>query len=201
MYDRVGSVLRVETVINPPDAFKVRKRVQRIGKRVTEWVPMRKGVANLFRYRNVSLAANGHHLEALAVVDDPSAALKQLDTLIQRERTRAGQSVKAFSPVSLDEQRIFKALLSGANIVNGFRNRDLRERLASSPLLRACGRGVAKQFAKVSRLLKRFHIHGLIARIPRTRRCRLTKKAWLLLSAAISWKEGTFPALYAHAGE
>jgi len=27
MYDRVGSVLRVETVINEPDAFKVRKRV------------------------------------------------------------------------------------------------------------------------------------------------------------------------------
>ena len=76
IYDKAGSVLRVETVINQPDAFKVRKRVQRKGKRVTEWVPMRKGVANLFRYRDVSLAANGRYLEALAVVDDPSAARK-----------------------------------------------------------------------------------------------------------------------------
>ena len=90
-------MLRVETVINQPEAFKVRKRVQRIGKPVTEWVPMRKGVANLFRYRDVCLAANGRYLEALAVVDDPSAALKQLDTITQRKRTRAGQSEKAFN--------------------------------------------------------------------------------------------------------
>lgn len=32
MYDKVGSVLRVETVINEPDAFKVRKRVWREGR-------------------------------------------------------------------------------------------------------------------------------------------------------------------------
>ena len=64
--------------------------------------------------------------------------------------------------------------------------------------LRCC---VAKQSAKVSRLLKRFHIYGLIAKIPRTRRWRLTKKGWSLLSAAISLKEETFPALYAQASE
>ena len=126
MYDKAGSVLRVETVINQPDAFKVRKKVWREGQRVTEWVPMRKGVANLFRYREVSLASNGRYLEALAAVDDPSAALKQLNVITQRKRTRAGQSVKAFNPLSLDDQRIFKALLSGANTINGFRNRDIR---------------------------------------------------------------------------
>ncbi len=71
MYDKAGSVLRVETVINRPEAFKVRKRGRRKGRRVTLWVAMRKGVANLFRYRDVSLAANGRYLEALAVVDDP----------------------------------------------------------------------------------------------------------------------------------
>jgi hypothetical protein len=114
---------------------------------------MRKGVANLFRYRDVCLGANGRYLEALAVVDDPSAALKQLDTMTQRKRTRVGQSVKAFNPLSPDDQRIFKALLSGANIINGFRNRDLRARLAGSPFLRSCGRCVVKQSAKISRLL------------------------------------------------
>ncbi len=49
MYDKAGSVLRVETVINEPEAFRVRKRVRRGEQQVTEWVPMRKGVANLFR--------------------------------------------------------------------------------------------------------------------------------------------------------
>ena len=199
MYDKAGSVLRVEMVINQPDAFKMRKRLWRAGKHITEWVPMRKGVANLFRYREVSLAANGRYLEALAVVEDPSTALKQLNMITQRKRTRAGQSVKAFNPLSLEDQRIFKALLSGANILNGFRNRDLRARLAGSSFLRGCGRCVSKQSAKISRLLKRLHIYGLIAKVPRARRWRLSKKGWALLSAAISLKEQTFPVLHAQA--
>jgi hypothetical protein len=201
MYDKAGSVLRVETVINEPEAFKVRKRVRRKGRAITQWVPMRKGVANLFRYRDVCLAANGRYLEALAVVDDPSAALKQLDTITRPKRTRAGQSVKPFNPLSPDEQRIFKALLSGANTINGFRNQDIRARLSGSAFLRSCGRCIAKQSAKISRLLKRFHIYGLIAKVPRTRRWRLTKRGWALLSAAISLKEQTFPVLYAQASE
>ena len=49
MYDKAGSVLRVEMVINDPTAFKVRKHVRRRRSRVTLWVEMRKGVANLFR--------------------------------------------------------------------------------------------------------------------------------------------------------
>ncbi|HVS25076.1 MAG TPA: hypothetical protein VMU03_15205 [Gammaproteobacteria bacterium] len=58
MYDKAGSVLRVEMVINDPTAFKVRKHVRRRHSRVTQCVEMRKGVANLFRYREVSLSAN-----------------------------------------------------------------------------------------------------------------------------------------------
>jgi len=101
--------------------------------------------------------------------------------------------------LSADDQRIFKALLSGANTINGFRNRDIRARLAGSPLLRGCGRCVSKQSARISRLLKRFHIYGLIAKVPRSRRWRLTKKGWALLSVAISLKEQTFPVLHAQA--
>ena len=52
MYDKAGSVLRVEMVINDPEAFKVRKQVRPYGNQVTQWFPMRKGVANLFRYRD-----------------------------------------------------------------------------------------------------------------------------------------------------
>ena len=55
MYDKAGLVLRVETVINNPNEFRVRKQVLRDGKQRTEWVQLRKGVAYLFRYREVSL--------------------------------------------------------------------------------------------------------------------------------------------------
>jgi len=78
--------------------------------------------------------------------------------------------------LSAHDQRIFKALLSGDNTINGFHNRDIRARLAGSPFLRTCGRCVVKQSAKISRRPKRFHIYGSIAKVPRSRRWRLTKK-------------------------
>ena len=48
-----------------------------IGKQRTEWVQLRKGVAYLFRYREVSLQANARYLDALDVVDD-AALFKSL---------------------------------------------------------------------------------------------------------------------------
>ncbi len=104
MYDKAGSVLRVETVINEPEAFRVRRKVKRRGRQVTEWVPMRKGVANLFRYRDVSLASDSRFLNALAVVDDPTSAIQGLNVLTQPKRTRSGHSVKAFNPLSDEDQ-------------------------------------------------------------------------------------------------
>src|SRR6185436_10192246 len=58
MYAKAGFVLRVETVLNQPEDFRVRRRVHRGGRRVTAWVPLRKGVAYLFRYREISLKSN-----------------------------------------------------------------------------------------------------------------------------------------------
>jgi len=37
---------------------------------------MRKGMAYLFGYRDVSLAANSRDLDALAEVDDPAGAIR-----------------------------------------------------------------------------------------------------------------------------
>ena len=92
---------------------------------------------------------------------------------------------------------LLEVLLSGTNIIHGFRNADIRSRLADTVFLKSCGHCVAKQSAKVSRLLNRFHIYGSSAKIPRTRRWRLTKKGWTLFGAAIALKEQAFPALHA----
>ena len=48
--DKAGLVLRIETVTNSPEEFRVRNRVLRVGKQRAEWVQPRNGVKNLFRY-------------------------------------------------------------------------------------------------------------------------------------------------------
>ena len=74
---------------------------------------MRKGVAYLFRYREVSQQANCRYLEALAVVDDPTPALQQLDDVTTRKKTSSGRGVRAFNPLSREDIQLFKAMMAG----------------------------------------------------------------------------------------
>ena len=113
MYDKAGLVLRIETVINAPEEFRVRRRVRRRGCRKTEWVPLRKGVVYLFRYREICLQSNSRYLAALAQVDNPTPALRDLDTITVPKTPANGRSVKAFNPVARLDSQLFGALMSG----------------------------------------------------------------------------------------
>ena len=55
---------------------------------------MRKGVAYLFRYPDVSLAANGRYLNALAQVDDPTDAIRTLDRITTRKQIAPRRTAK-----------------------------------------------------------------------------------------------------------
>jgi hypothetical protein len=44
MYDKQGSMLRVETTLNNPQRFRVYRRLTRRGKRVKGWYPCAKGL-------------------------------------------------------------------------------------------------------------------------------------------------------------
>ncbi len=59
MCNKEGAVLRVETVINDSEEFRIRRRVRRHGRSVMAWVPLRKGVAFLSRYRDICGQCNG----------------------------------------------------------------------------------------------------------------------------------------------
>ena len=123
MYNKQGSVLRVETVINQPDEFKVRRRVRRQGRHLMAWVAMRKGVAFLPRYRQICAQTNTRYLDALAHVDDPTPAIRALDALTARASSPNGRTVRPFNPLSRHDRVLFEALLGGEHALHGFRNR------------------------------------------------------------------------------
>jgi hypothetical protein len=181
MYDKHGSVLRIETVINRPYEFRVRRRGRRKGQQITAWLPMTKGVANLYRYAEVSSAANARYLDALAGVDDPQKAQKDLLGLAAPVR-RNGRSYRGFNPCSKIDLSLFAAVLRGEHAIMGFRNRDIRQRLFPN----AQGAGNMRRLAsRVSRFLKLLHVRKLIAKIPRSRRWRLTQKGHAILSSVM----------------
>ncbi len=182
MYDKFGVVLRVETVINCPKDFLIRRRVKRKGRMVLAWVPLRKGVAFLNRYREIALAANQRYLNALLVVEDPSTAYRHLDRVCEPV-TRKGRRRRGLHLLRHDDRSLFAAVLRGDHAINGFRNRDITRRLYPSALLDPTL--AKKASAKVTRLLQLLHAHQLIAKIPRSRRYRLTQRGIQLMGAAI----------------
>jgi len=190
MYDKFGQVLRIETVINNPREFKVRRRVRRKGRSRMDWCPMNKGVANFYHYHEVARAANDRYLSALAVVDRPQASLKVLDRV--NKPARLGQRRRrGLNLLRMEEQKLFRAVLSGEHQINGFRNRDVQAVLF--PLRVQDAAKQRRRTAHVSRLLHLLRAHGLIAKIPHSHRYRVTAKGELLMSAAIYARYKLFP--------
>src|SRR4051794_4576607 len=128
MYDKFGWVLRIETVINNPREFRVRRLRTREGRREMAWCPMNKGVSNLYHYREVGLAANERYLEALSVVDNPAPAYRQVEELTEPVVV-SGRSHAGFNPASPGDVRLFRAVLAGENLLHGFRNAEIRAAL------------------------------------------------------------------------
>lgn len=170
MYDKLGLILRVETVINQPKEFKVYRECRhRDGTTSTGWYPMCKGVGNFHHYQSHALACNFRYLEALAAVDDPTPAYDDLRTLTERQREK-GRSYAGFNPAREEEARFFAAVLAGDHIAQGFRNKDIRLALhADNPQDRH------RLSAAIGRLFKRLHVRRLIIKVNRTRRWRVTE--------------------------
>jgi hypothetical protein len=84
--------------------------------------------------------------------------------------------------------RLFEPVLRGEPTLHGFRNRDLRQRVFGR-----AGPSDRRQSARVSRLLTRRHVRGLIAKIPRSRRWRVTQLGHGVMSAAVRLRYEQFP--------
>jgi hypothetical protein len=128
MYDKQGSVLRVETTLNNVRRFKVRRMTVWKGVRRMRWIPMRFGLADLDRRVEVSRAANERYLEALAVVNMPAPACTLLDT-VSRRIVKEQRSYRALRPVSREEAMVFQTVLGGQFLLRGFTNREVRDHL------------------------------------------------------------------------
>jgi hypothetical protein len=196
MYDK-GTVLRVETVINNPEEFRVRRRVRRQGRDVMAWVPLRKSVTLLFRYREISAQSNVRYLDALSQVQDPTPAVRDLDALTTNASTKDGRTVRAFNPLSRNERMLFEVLLAGEHALHGFTNRDVRQKLGRTSYPLAPNED--RQPSQVTRLFRRLHAHGLIAKIPRSRRWRVSLAGRRTMSTAIKLREVAYPSLFAAA--
>jgi hypothetical protein len=190
MYDKFGLVLRIETVINNPREFRVRRQRIRAGRPEMVWCPMNKGVGNLYHYREVALAANVRYLDALSVVDNPAPASREVEELTAPVAV-SGRSHAGFNPAREADVNLFRAVRDGNNVVRGFRNSDIREALYGSTEDVGERR---RQSNAVGRMLKRLHVRGLIVKVPHSRRWHVSRKGHEVLGAVVQLYYHGIPA-------
>lgn len=192
MYDK-ASVLRIETTINNPREFRVLRHVPNGKGSSRRWMPMRKGVADFWRYAQVGEGANNRYLEALGQLHPRGKVLEHIDNLC-RTKTRDGQRFAKLQPLSKTNCQIFKAILSGRHSINGFRNGDIAHILYPAP--QHTHRERRRNCERVSRLIRQLRGHGLVAKVPRTRLYRVTPKGYRLMAASLTIRQVEFPQAY-----
>ena len=181
MYDKQGSVLRIETTIVNPKRFRVYREATRGGERRLAWVPLRKGLMDTARRAEIGRAANERYLEALGVVGAPAPTRHLLDPVSRRTK-RAGRPYRGLRPIDADDARVFEVVLSGEHLLQGFRNRDIREALYGA-LPDAASRKRAS--GRVTRLLSLLRAHKLIRKVSHTLWYRVTAAGHRIMSTAL----------------
>ncbi len=137
-------------------------------------------------------ASKARSLDALACVDDPTPAIRELDAITRAVTTPNGRTARPFNPLSRDDRTLFEVLLAGEHALHGFTNRDLRAKLGRTPF--SLANDSDKQPGQLTRLLRRLHAHGLIAKVPRSRRWRVSLGGRRLMASAIKLREVAFPS-------
>ncbi len=191
-YDKC-SVLRTETTINDPHGFKVFGTVRhRDGTESKQWKPMGKSISNLYRYAEVSKACNMRFLDSLVDIVPVKSVQQQIGSVCSG-KTVKGKRVPGFNVWSPDVVRIIETVCDGRYLVNGFRNRDIGK--AIFPGIQ----NAKKLSSKTSRTLKKLRQHGLIKKVPRSRRYHVTSKGRQIMGVLLELYHKDYPMLIAKA--
>jgi hypothetical protein len=155
-YHKEGRALRTETTINDPRDFRLGKRL-----------------VNLPALRQVGFQANRRLLDIQRISQD-CALGEDAFRRVNEPVAVQGQRASALRFADRAVQALLSALLVFRLLPRGFSNRDLRDHWA--PLLGKVPEALTP--GQMTYHLRRLRLHGLIERVPRSHRYRVTDSGW-----------------------
>jgi hypothetical protein len=155
-YHKEGRALRTETTVNDPVDFRLGKRLH-----------------NLPALRRVGFQANRRLLDVQRISQD-CALGEDAFRRINEPAVVAGQRASALPFADVAVQALLTALLVFRLLPRGFSNRDLREHWA--PLVGRAPQSITP--GQMTYHLRRLRLHGIIERLPRSHRYRVTDQGW-----------------------
>lgn len=191
IYDKQGSVLRVETTINQARELRVYRAKETDPKGPKAWRVLRRGVVDLPRRAEVSRAANERYLTSLAAVHQGEPLAREVESLCQPVY-QEGRRYRALNPWAEADAALLAAINRGEFALNGFRNRDLRQLLFPG---RHTSMQMKRQAGIITRQLRLLRAHGLIKKITGSHRYHLSKLGRRIITALLAAREADIEAL------
>jgi hypothetical protein len=164
MYNKSGSILRIETTINNTRDFKVFRHPDDNLDRPASWQKMRKGVSDLHRRCKLSDKCNERYADALASAQIEEK-LKEVVSPACNRIKKKGKTYRGLNPWHEQDYKLLTFLARGENAIAGFRNKDLRKWLYPE-----------SDRLQITRRLKLLRVHGLIKKVAKENRYTLTAK-------------------------
>lgn len=163
------NVLRVETTINNPGMFKIYRHREGERKDAPKQLrKMRKGVADVVLRAKISQGVNDR-LAAQLCECRQTVSLSETLEKSRRRRKSKGRSIRALDVMGKDRELLL-AIADPVYSLGGMTNRELRGKLKVT----LTGLTEKQASGKVSRLLRLLRDHGIIRKLPRQRRYRLS---------------------------
>jgi predicted transcriptional regulator len=162
MYDKFSKILRIETTANDISFFKhFREVVHRDGTTSHEMAPLKKNIYSLSFLSDNLKASNRRYLEFISAFDNKEVGRKRLED-VTSSKSENNRNYKGFNFFSKDDLIILLAILRGEFNISGFRNKNMQKLLGFNG-------------GKISRLIKRLRVHGLIKKATDSYKYYLTK--------------------------
>ena len=177
MYDKFSKILRIETTTNNVSFFKHYREVEhRDGTKTMKFAPLKKNIYSLTLLSLLFKASNRRYLEFISAFDKKEVGRKRLDK-VTKSKKQNNRNYKGFNLFSKEDLTLLLTVLRGEYNIFGFRNKDIRMKIPEF------------NTGKVSRLLKRLKVFGLIKKAGKTYKYYLTKLGKELVITAEKLKE------------
>ncbi len=184
MYNKNGSILRIETTINNSRDFKVYRSANDDPERKPSWQLLRKGVSDLHRRCQVSDQANERYAKALSTAQ-AKETVKETVGGACKPVTKNHRRYRALNPWNPEDFRLLSTLAKGEFAIRGFRNKELRPLLFPESA-KVTAEEQKRYSGRVTRRLQLLRAHEIVKKVSRENRYVLTDRGRKFATAMIA---------------
>lgn len=181
MYDKHGN-LRLETTLNNVREFKTIRTAEGDEGGKKKKLKMRKGVQDIQARAELSQQVNERHASFLASVLETEPLGKLVEKHCEPVQWR-GRRVRGLNPWAAADLRLLEIISRGEFMIDGFRNRDIRE-LLHGPTKEPAE--MRRKSAAVTRQLRMLQAHGLIEKKKNAHRYLVTWEGQRAITALLT---------------